>query len=144
MEDGSKTTATNVLLQTATAVVKNMDEDSSATVCLILDSGSQRTYITQRLAEELKLKLEKPECLSIVTFGVNQPKRIQCHSSKLQLVLKNEETMMLNVNVVPDITGNVTRFPLDPEDVEFLKGKVGRRIWRILFQQIQRCLQLRY
>ena len=31
--------------------------------------------------------------------------------------------MAFTVNVVPDITGKITRFPLDPEEVEFLKNE---------------------
>ena len=37
-------------MQTASAVVRNVDE-SSSTIRLILDSGSQRTYITKGLAD---------------------------------------------------------------------------------------------
>ena len=87
------------------------------TINLILDTGSQHTYITKRLADKLKLKLSEPEGLSVVMFGVNQPKKIQSQSSQLQLVLKNQGTMSLNVNVVPDITGKITRFLLDPKEV---------------------------
>ena len=39
------TTRTNVLMQTATAAVKNMDGNHSRSIRLILDSGSQRTYV---------------------------------------------------------------------------------------------------
>ena len=119
--DGPKKMVTSVLMQTATAVVRNVDKGSSSKIRLILDSGSQRTYITKGLANELKLKLSKPEELSVVTFGVNQPKNIQCQSSELQLILKDESIMTLNVKVVPSITGKITRFPLDVEDLEFLK-----------------------
>ena len=121
--DGPRATVTKVLMQTATTVVKDIENNSSATVHLILDSGSQRTYITERLADELKLKLGEPERLSVVTFGVNQPKQIQSQSGQVQLVLKNKDTMALTVNVVPDITGKITCFPLDPEEVEFLKNE---------------------
>ena len=119
--DGPKSNVANVLMQTASAVVRNGEKGSSSTIRLILDSGSQRTYITKELAKELKLKLSEPKELSVVTFGVSQPKNIQCHSSQLQLVLKDENTLTLNVNVVPSITGKITRFPLNPDDVEFLK-----------------------
>ena len=119
--DGPKSNVANVLMQTASAVVRNGEKGSSSTIRLILDSGSQRTYITKELTKELKLKLSEPKELSVVTFGVSQPKNIQCHSSQLQLVMKDENTLTLNVNVVPSITGKITRFPLNPDDVEFLK-----------------------
>lgn len=41
--EGPRVTTTNVLMQTATTVVKDMEKNSSATIRLILDSDSQRT-----------------------------------------------------------------------------------------------------
>lgn len=78
-----------VLMQTATSMVKDVSGNSSISVRIILDSGSQRTYITEKLAERLNLKLKSPEKLSIVTFGTNRPKYIECRPSKLQLILKD-------------------------------------------------------
>ena len=40
-------TKTNILMQTVTATVKNVQASSSMPVHLILDSGSQRTYVTE-------------------------------------------------------------------------------------------------
>ena len=55
------TTATSrskgsVLLQTATAVATNEDQSKSTTVRVLLDSGSQRSYITDGLRRKLGLK----------------------------------------------------------------------------------------
>ena len=47
-----------VLMQTATAVVENSQGTSSVSVRLILDSGSQRSYITDKLAKGLKLTVD--------------------------------------------------------------------------------------
>ena len=40
------TSGNQVQMQTATAVVKNLLGSSSVPACMILDSGSQRTYIS--------------------------------------------------------------------------------------------------
>jgi len=114
-------TKTNVLMQTATTTVKNVQGSSSMPVRLILDSGSQRTYVTEKLAKELKLRLGPSENLSIATFGVNQSTKLQCNSSKLQLHLKDGSAMSLDVTVVPSITGRITHTPLSPVDAKFLK-----------------------
>ena len=57
-------------MQTASAVVRNENKSLSSTIPLILYSGSQHTYITKGLADELNLKLGKPEefwlCLGVV------------------------------------------------------------------------------
>ena len=47
-----------VLMQTATVTVKNRKHNLSASVRLVLDSGSQRSYITEKLAKVLKMTLD--------------------------------------------------------------------------------------
>jgi len=75
--EGAMIASTNqVLMQTATVTVKNRKHSSSALVCLILDLGSQRSYVTEKLANELKLTLDQSEKLSVVTFGSSRPKSI--------------------------------------------------------------------
>ena len=95
-------------MQTASAVVRNENKSLSSTIPLILDSGSQHTYITKGLADELNLKLE-PEEFSVVTFGVNKPKNISCQSSELQLVLKDKNIMTSRPKKLGKITGPLYR-----------------------------------
>ena len=84
-----------VQIQTATVIVKDVSASSLKSVRVVLDSGSQRTYITEKLAKYLSLELLTPEKLAIVTFGTDRPKYIQCKPSKLQLVLKNSSYMVM-------------------------------------------------
>ena len=119
----TESTKINVLMQTATIVVKNMQSESSSTVRLILDPGSQRMYITDRLAKEMKLEVGPLESISVVTFGMNKSTSIQCRMSKLQLCLKDGTVMSMDVTVVPNITGSITRVPLSSEDAKFLKDE---------------------
>ena len=49
--------------------MQNTENNSSISVRLILDTGSQRSYITENLAKVLQLKLKQTEKLSVVTFG---------------------------------------------------------------------------
>ena len=53
--------STNVLMQTAITTVINTVGNHSRSVRLLLDSGSQRTYITEKLAKEIKLNLDPPK-----------------------------------------------------------------------------------
>ena len=58
------------LLQTAQASVASTTDDSrSATVRILLDGGSQRSYITQRLQDQLQVSATSRELLSISAFG---------------------------------------------------------------------------
>ena len=118
-------TPTNqVLMQMATALIKNIPGDISLTVHIILDSGSQRTYVTEKLAKDLCLNLSPPEKLAVATFGTDKPRYFQYKPSRLQLMLKDGNMICLDVSVVPNISGKINRFPLRTEQVEFL-NKIG-------------------
>ena len=110
-------------MQTATVTVRNTKDNSSVSVRLILDSGSQRSYITESLAKGLQLTLDRTDKLSVVTFGSNKPKNINCKQGSLSLLLKDGSAMPMNITVVPHITGKINRVPLKEEDIEFLKGE---------------------
>ena len=114
-------TKSNVLMQTATTVIKNTEGNLSRPVHVILDSGSQRTYVTERIAKDIKLELGVSENLSITTFGVNRSTQVQCKSSRLQLILKDGSTMSIKVTVISEITVKLTRAPLSSSDIKFLK-----------------------
>ena len=58
-----------VLMQTARADIKNDTHGGRHNVRLILDSGSQRTYITESLARKLHLKMGNKDEIMLVTFG---------------------------------------------------------------------------
>ena len=47
---------TNILLQAANALVTDKNETQVCAIKLLLDAGSQQTFITQRVVDELKLK----------------------------------------------------------------------------------------
>ena len=117
------TSGSQVQMQTAISMIKNLSGNTSTSVHMILDSGSQRTYVTETLAEKLHLQLNSPERLSVVTFGTEKPKYLQYMPSKIQLILKDGSLIILNVSVVPNITGRITRNPLNQNDKTFLKSE---------------------
>ena len=82
-EDTTTACANQVLMQTVLTTVRNPQDNSAVSVRLILDLGSQRLYITKKLAKELKLSLDRTEKLSVVTFGSDKPKKIECRSNEL-------------------------------------------------------------
>ena len=138
------TSGSQVQMQTATSTIKNLSGSSSTSVRLILDSGSQKTYVTEKLAKDLHLQLNPPERLTVITFGTEKPRYLQYMPSKLQLILKDGDPMVLDVSVIPSITGRITRTPLSHDDTAFLKS-VGRVSWLMCFQLSQipllwRCL----
>ena len=96
-------------MQTATSVVTNSLGSPLAYICIMLDSGSQRTYVTETLARNLNLHLRATEKLAVVTFGTERPKYLQYRPSELQLLLKDGKQITLDVSVVPNITERITR-----------------------------------
>ena len=111
-----------VLMQTATATILKSPGNQATQVRMILDSGSQRTYITEKLADNLKLTLKPPEKLMVATFGSDKPKQIKYRPTSLQLTLKDGSVMSIEASVAPHITGKISRLPLNPEDLAFLKN----------------------
>ena len=102
-----------VLMQTARADIKNDTHGGRHNVRLILDSGSQRTYITESLARKLHLKMGNKDEIMLVTFGSEKPKKINSPTTKLDIILKDGSTLQINANVVPHIAGSVQRRPVN-------------------------------
>ena len=85
-----------VLMQTARANINNPNNGSKQNVRMLLDSGSQRTYITESLAKKMNLKMGKREEIVLVTFGSNTPKRIKTPTTKLNIFLKDGSTLKIS------------------------------------------------
>ena len=70
---------TPVLLQTAKATLHHPDNPSLMLEArIILDSGSQRSYITNKLKDDLSLPVERRETMSIKTFGAAKERLQTC------------------------------------------------------------------
>ena len=104
--------SSQVMMQTATVTIKNLQNDSTK----ILDSGSQRSYIAEQIAAKLKLPLESTEKLSIVIFGTDKPRTMNCKLSNVKVCLKGKTFMTMKVTVIPNITGKINRVPMKAKD----------------------------
>ena len=107
---GSTTTALcasetkTVLLQTARARVYNPSTPQPAIkLRVLLDSGSQRSYVTERARRLLKLDAEGELCLSIVTFGSTRGDPKVCAVVKIGMELKGHPHLYPSLLVVPMI-----------------------------------------
>ena len=102
---GSEKQNTRVLLKTAYVKATN-PEDASQNMKLrvILDSGSQRTYITKRAREILNLNTVDKEKVIIKTFGQDQDEISICDLVNVQLKsLQNSYCLEVNALEVPMI-----------------------------------------
>ena len=93
-----------VLLQTAIAEVSD-PQDSSHTqkVGIVLDGGSQRSYITQRVKDSLRLPVHSRKLISIAAFGLRKGRPKQCEVVQLAVKTKCRGYQHLEVLVVPHI-----------------------------------------
>ena len=96
---------TPVLLQTAQATITQGDATvNSAKVRVILDSDSQRSYITNRVRNQLNLPTEKTETMVIKTFGSEEERIQTCDSVKFVLKSQHDQTgISLSAYAVPMI-----------------------------------------
>ncbi|XP_071150567.1 uncharacterized protein [Mytilus edulis] len=110
-----------VLMQTAQTTVSNTEVNETEVVRLLMDSGSQRTYITENLAKRLNLKKKATEEITLVTFGADKPKTLRTQKVSLKIRLKDGVCMLIDANVVPKITGSILRRPLQMDVCENVK-----------------------
>ena len=89
---------------------------------MLLDTGSQRTYITKELAEKLQLPItgSGSETLTVYTFSASKPRELHTPVTELRLLKKDSSSLHLRVNVVPKITGNLQRAYFNPEKFSHL------------------------
>lgn len=116
-------TTTNVLhtrdkgltvLHTAVVTANKVGNFSKTLPCrVLLDSGSQKTYITQKSARDFNLKFEEESTLTVFTFRSNTPQEIDSPVVRVQLRTRAGKTITLLANVVPVISHGVPYPHLD-------------------------------
>ncbi|XP_022810636.1 uncharacterized protein LOC111347676 [Stylophora pistillata] len=81
---------------------------------------SQRTCITNELAEKLQLPITGSETLTVYTFSVSKPREFHTPITELRLLTTGGSSLHLRVNVVPTITGNLQRTYFNPQKFSHL------------------------
>ena len=95
---------TSVLLQTAVGEVSSVNQPHTGlTVRILFDSGSQRSYITERARNKLSLSAMRTEKLLIKTFGCENEQLKEC--DVVQFYVKglglDSSTVQMTAHVVP-------------------------------------------
>ena len=102
-----------VMLQTAQAQVFNHEHpQTSQQTCIVLDSGSQCSYVPERITKELDLPSQGRQMMRIVTFGVQGDQPQPCELVKLGVTLKDGDMICLSLLTVPFICEPLTRQPV--------------------------------
>ncbi len=118
-------TRTPILLQTAQLQLFNPNSGRPRAVArAIMDSGSQRSYITCSLRNELNLPTLKTESLQIKTFGSKESYDSMCDVVQLGLDTRDHGTLKIKALVVPFICNPLTSQPINhsKESYDHLSG----------------------
>ena len=107
-------TQTPILHQTARLQLINPKSEGCRIVArAILDSGSQRTYVTSRLRDELDLPTLRTELLQIKTFGEAESDTTTCDVVQVGVENKGDGIQMTTALVVPFICNPLTTQPIN-------------------------------
>lgn len=91
-----------VLLQTAQALAFNPDiPQVSRKVRIVLDAGSQRSYVTEQAARDLSLCLDGEQPVTIMTFGSHEEQSQMCNHVRLSVMNRGSQTKQLTLLTVP-------------------------------------------
>ncbi|XP_052739599.1 uncharacterized protein LOC128198522 [Bicyclus anynana] len=97
-----------VFLQTAIVFLKTGGTSSRDIKCrVLLDSGSQRSYVRKSVIDKLKLPIEETNRLSVFTFGQKTPQEINSPLVRLELQTRTNKVLTIYTNVIPYITQNI-------------------------------------
>ena len=93
-----------VLLQPARAKIYHTSKPQRPVeVCLLLDSGNQRSYLSERAQSMLSLKPVRAQRLSIATFGSTQACIQRCPVVKVGMRVRECTPVPISLYVVPMI-----------------------------------------
>ena len=103
-----------VLLQTAMAEVYNpIDSSSTQKLRVILDNGSQRYYLTNRMKNSLKFTTTRRQQLSIATFGATKGALRHCDVVRIGIVTQSGQREELELFTIPHICEPLLAQPVD-------------------------------
>ena len=102
-----------ILLQTARAhVFKCSNPEKMREIRLIFDSGSQRSYVTDRLVDSLSLNCHHTETMIIRTLGSSKGSKQACKVVRVGLKLKDGGMLELSLLSVPLICESFSCQPI--------------------------------
>ena len=94
----------SIFLQTARAVVHRPSESNvSLEVRLVLDGGSQRSYVSQHVCDVLDLPVVGEQALSIATFSASEGSTKVCPIVSVGMCMRGYPSMLLSLYEVPTI-----------------------------------------
>ena len=100
---------TSILLQTANAIATDEKQNQCCAVKILLDIGSQQTFITQRIADELKLKPIRKISMGVSGFLSHRDGEMKLKEYEIIILPMNSSKQNHKVKVlcVPNICSKI-------------------------------------
>ena len=131
----------NVILQTSRGFISNVDSKTKGVnCCLLFDSGSQRTFITNELRSKLNFKTIRKEKIIIKTFGKMNIELQILDAVKFKVACKHDRHhVYVEALCVPNICS-----PLTQQNINSVKGFIFLDFFglKILATKIQKLLYI--
>ena len=89
---------------------------------LLLDTGSQRSFIKSTVAQQLALPTEGSDSISVHTFASPNPRHFSSELVQFGLELRDGSSMSVTANALNQLTGKLQRESISPADLQFLTG----------------------
>ena len=87
-----------------------------------MDTGSQRTHVTKEIVKQLQLGSSARDSYAMFTFGSSKPSQISTPFVAFDMKLNNGRNLTITASVVPKISGEILKSPLDKASIKKLKG----------------------
>lgn len=98
----------NVLLQTAQAEITDLNLRNRNKVRMLFDTGSQRTYVTSKCRDQMKLPTIRTESIMIKTFGNETSSIKDIDIVAVRVICPEGKDVVLECLVVPTICSDLT------------------------------------
>ncbi len=98
----------DVAMQTVVTTARNPENGSEMVVSILLDSGSKRTYVSEKVANMLQLTARQNYTRRICTFNSKETKDLKSGVTDVELLGKDDSFLSLTGNIVDRITGSVS------------------------------------
>ena len=108
-----------VIMQTALMTIKG--NDSTFTTRALFNTGSTRSYVTEEVANSLKLKPIEEETFSIYAFGDTKPKQKTVPIVELKIQTRFGKSIKIKATATKQISGPLQRTPLQLNNQRMLK-----------------------
>ena len=118
---------TSIILQTANAIATDNYKNKISTIKILLDSGSQQTFISEEMAKELNLKPAREVPVDINTFMNNHKLKHTTKFREYEIIVRaisSNKKLFRKVLGTPTICNIIKGQNIDlaVEQTEFVKG----------------------